>query len=57
MKGGLHGAAPALGRLDGNGNLAHGVDFRSYFATFLDRWWGMDAARVVGSGFRPLDIV
>lgn len=57
VKGGLHGAAPALGRLDGNGNLPFAVDFRSYYATFLDRWWGMDASRVLGSGFRPLDII
>jgi uncharacterized protein (DUF1501 family) len=57
VKGGLHGAAPALDRLDGNGNLPFAVDFRSYYATFLDRWWGMDAARVVGSGFRPLELI
>jgi uncharacterized protein (DUF1501 family) len=57
VKGGLHGVAPALGRLDGNGNLPFAVDFRSYYATFLDRWWGMDAPKVIGSGFRPLDII
>ena len=57
VKGGLHGAAPALDRLDGNGNLPYAVDFRSYYATFLARWWGMDAAGVVGSGFKPLDLV
>lgn len=57
VKGGLHGAAPALDRLDGNGNLPFAVDFRSYYATFLDRWWGMDASRVLGTGFRPLDII
>jgi uncharacterized protein (DUF1501 family) len=57
VKGGLHGASPALDRLDGNGNLPFTVDFRSYYATFLDRWWGIEAGRVVGSGFRPLDLI
>jgi uncharacterized protein (DUF1501 family) len=57
VKGGLYGAAPALDRLDGNGNPPHAVDFRSYYATFLQRWWGMDAAAVLGAAFTPLDFV
>jgi uncharacterized protein (DUF1501 family) len=57
VKGGLHGGAPALDRLDANGNLPFAVDFRSYYATFLDRWWGIDAGGVVGNGFRALEIV
>ena len=57
VKGGLYGAAPALDRLDGNGNLPFGVDFRSYYSTFLSRWWGIDSAAVLGVGFRPLDFV
>ncbi len=57
VKGGLYGAPPALDRLDGNGNLPFAVDFRSYYSTFLARWWGMDAAAVVGTGFRSLDFI
>ena len=57
VKGGLYGAAPALDRLDGNGNLPHGVDFRAYYATFLERWWGMDAQQVLGGRFRTLEFV
>ena len=57
VKGGLYGAAPQLARLDGNGNLPHAVDFRSYYATFLERWWGMDAKPVLGDGFRALEFV
>ncbi|MGZ5042007.1 MAG: DUF1501 domain-containing protein [Usitatibacter sp.] len=57
VKGGLYGAAPELSRLDGNGNLPFAVDFRSYYATFLDSWWGIDPARVVGSGHRPMTFV
>ena len=48
VKGGLYGAAPALDRLDGNGNLPFAVDFRSYYATFLERWWGIDSKAVLG---------
>jgi uncharacterized protein (DUF1501 family) len=57
VKGGLHGAAPALDRLDGNGNLPFALDFRSYYATFLDRWWRMDAGRIVGRGFPPIEVI
>ena len=57
VKGGLYGAAPALERLDGNGNLPFAVDFRSYYATFLARWWGIDSAPVLGGGFRPLEFI
>ena len=31
---------PALDKLDGNGNLPFAVDFRSQYATVLDKWWG-----------------
>ena len=57
VKGGLYGAAPALDRLDGNGNLPHGVDFRAYYATFLERWWGLPSQEVLGGRYRPLDLV
>jgi uncharacterized protein (DUF1501 family) len=57
VKGGLYGAAPALDRLDGNGNPPFAVDFRSYYATFLDRWWGIDSKAVLGGKFQSLTIV
>jgi len=57
VKGGLYGAPPALGRLDGNGNLPHAVDFRSYYATFLDRWWGIDSKAVLGGRHQALEFV
>jgi uncharacterized protein (DUF1501 family) len=57
VKGGLYGGAPQLDRLDGNGNLAHAVDFRSYYATFLERWWGIDARAVLGDRFGTLEFV
>jgi uncharacterized protein (DUF1501 family) len=57
VKGGLYGAAPALDRLDGNGNLPHAVDFRAYYASFLERWWGIDASSVLGGKFEPVAFV
>lgn len=57
VKGGMYGAAPALDRLDGNGNLPFAVDFRGYYATFLQRWWAMDAGQVLGASFPSLEFI
>jgi uncharacterized protein (DUF1501 family) len=56
VRGGLYGAAPKLDRLDG-GNLPHAVDFRGYYATFLDKWWGMDSASILQGRFDKLDLL
>lgn len=40
VKGGLYGQSPQLDRLDGAGNLPFAIDFRSLYATALERWWG-----------------
>jgi uncharacterized protein (DUF1501 family) len=57
VKGGFYGARPDLARLDGNGNLPFAVDFRGYYATFLERWWGIDASRVLGARHARLDFI
>ena len=57
VKGGLYGEAPPLTRLDGNGNLPFAVDFRSLYATVIDKWWSGDSARVLGGKFSVLDIL
>ena len=57
VRGGMYGAPPSLDRLDVNGNLPFAVDFRAYYATFLERWWGMDSPAVLGGRFKALDIV
>ena len=57
VRGGLYGQTPQLGQLDGNGNLAFAVDFRSLYATIIDRWWGGDPAAVLGGRFDALDLV
>lgn len=56
IKGGLYGQAPSLARLEG-GNLVHTADFRSLYATVIERWWGADSQRVLGGRFKPLDFV
>jgi uncharacterized protein (DUF1501 family) len=57
VKGGLYGAAPALDRLDGNGNLPFAVDFRAYYATLLERWWGVDPRPVLGGTYEAFRFV
>ena len=57
VKGGLYGLPPGLSRLDGNGNTPFAVDFRDLYATVLERWWGVDAARALNGRFAPLDIL
>lgn len=56
VRGGLHGMAPDLARLEG-GNLQYGVDFRSLYATAIQRHWGFDAVTVLGGRFQLLDFV
>jgi uncharacterized protein (DUF1501 family) len=56
VKGGLHGQAPSLGRLEG-GNLLHSVDFRSLYATVIEKWWGADAKAVLGGKYPTLDLL
>ena len=55
--GGLHGAPPELGRLDGRGNLPVGVDFRRLYATVLTRWWRLDAPAILRQRFEPLPLL
>lgn len=44
VKGGLYGGYPDLSNLDGNGNMKFTTDFRSLYATVLDRWLGQATA-------------
>ncbi|MGI4985835.1 MAG: DUF1501 domain-containing protein [Janthinobacterium lividum] len=57
VAGGLYGVPPALGQLDGNGNLPLGVDFRSLYATVLDHWWGVDSRLVLNQRFPTLPVL
>lgn len=50
VRGGLYGRVPDLGNLD-NGNLRWSTDFRSVYATVLERWLGRPASPVLGGSF------
>jgi uncharacterized protein (DUF1501 family) len=55
VAGGVHAAAPDLGRLDDRGHLVPTVDFRAVYAQVLQQWLGGDADRVLGATYRGLD--
>ena len=50
IKGGLYGQHPSLTDLT-DGDLRHGIDFRSVYATVLDKWLGADPAKILGAPF------
>jgi uncharacterized protein (DUF1501 family) len=56
VRGGLYGQSPQLDRLE-NGNLVYAIDFRSLYATTLERWWGVPAASALGDRYTPLDVL
>ena len=57
VRGGLYGAPAALDRLDTAGNPPFALDFRSYYATILDRHWGIDPPEVLGGRFERLGFI
>lgn len=57
VRGGLTGAAPRLDRLDGTGNVAFGVDFRSVYATVLEQWWGISSQSILQARHPTLDVL
>ena len=56
IRGGLHGVAPSLTKLDSRGNLIPQVDFRSVYATVLARWLGGDPTSILGADPAQLDL-
>ena len=60
VQGGLYGQAPDLAAPDDAGNLRHHTDFRSVYATVLERWLGLEGADVqaaLGRPFALLDVL
>lgn len=57
VKGGFYGEEPSLTRLDANGNLVFNVDFRSVYATVLEKVIGFDSKDVLGGTFPTLGFV
>jgi len=56
VQGGLFGEHPSLTDLV-DGDLAHTTDFRSVYATVIERWFDTDPARVLGDEFPTLDLL
>src|SRR6266478_3205727 len=57
VAGGLYGEQPSLDLLSGDGNSGFAIDFRSVYATALDRWWGVPSSGLLGGSFTPLPIL
>ncbi len=56
VKGGLYGTAPDLAATN-MGNVRYTVDFRSVYATVLERWLGRPSATVLNGEFRRLPVL
>src|SRR5271168_3807828 len=56
VKGGLTGSYPSLEKL-GDGDLVFNTDFRSIYATVLDRWMGCPSEPLLGRAYPTLDLI
>lgn len=57
VRGGVHGEAPSLRSLDGDGNLRHTIDFRRVYASVIEKWWQLPSERVLQRRFEPLSFI
>jgi uncharacterized protein (DUF1501 family) len=53
VQAGLYGAPPSLTSLD-DGDLRYTVDFRSVYATVLERWFGAPSPAILGGTFEQV---
>ena len=56
-KNGFYNEAPNLSKLDANGDLIHSIDFRSIYATILDKWLDVNDQSILGKSFDKLDFI
>jgi uncharacterized protein (DUF1501 family) len=56
LKGGVYGKHPSLDNLD-NGDATFTVDFRSVYATAIEKWFGRPAAGVIAGSFETLPLL
>ena len=57
VKPGLYGQYPSLTKLSDGGDLMYNVDFRSVYATALERWMKVPSQAVLGRKFPLLGMV
>jgi len=56
IKGGVYGSHPSLDRLD-NGDVTYTVDFRSVYATIIEKWFGRPADGILAGSFPALTML
>jgi len=56
VRGGLVGTYPSLTNLADGTQLVLTTDFRSVYASILERWMGADSTQVLGKSFSQLDL-
>lgn len=56
VKGGMYGQSPELGSTN-MGNLRYTTDFRSVYATVLERWLGRPSTTVLGGSFSKIPVL
>ncbi|TXN37186.1 hypothetical protein FVB32_02550 [Flagellimonas hymeniacidonis] len=54
---GFYNELPNLTNLDANGDVIHSVDFRSVYATILDKWLQVDDEIILNKSFSKLDFI
>ncbi len=58
VKGGLHGRRPSLSPADlDKGDIVHTVDYRSVYATVLEKHLAVDSKPILQKPFKPLDFL
>ena len=53
VKGGIYGEHPSLSDLD-NGDIKFTTDFRSVYATVVEKWYGRPSQGIIGGNFQPM---
>jgi len=54
---GFYNELPDLANLDANGDIIHTVDFRSVYATILDKWLEVDDATILNKSYSKLHFI
>lgn len=57
QKKGIYNEAPNLADLDENGDLKYSVDFRSIYATILNKWMQVDDHKILNNKFEKLSFL
>ena len=56
VKGGLYGTQPSMDNLD-NGDIKFTTDFRSIYATVIEKWFGRPSAGIIAGSFPTLTML